>query len=95
VTGATAALTAIDTALQTVSQTRATFGAAGNRLASVQNTIAVASESLSAADSRIKDVDVAEETSAMTRANVLQQAGVAVLAQANQAPQIALKLLQG
>ena len=93
--GATAALATIDAAIVTVSQTRASFGAVGNRLSSVMNTIQVASESLSAANSRIRDVDVAEETSAMTRANVLQQAGVSVLAQANQAPQIALKLLQG
>ncbi|HET6410653.1 MAG TPA: flagellin, partial [Anaeromyxobacter sp.] len=50
-------------------------------------------EQLSAADSRIKDVDVAEETSALARANILQQAGVSVLAQANQQPQLALKLL--
>ena len=93
--GATAALAAIDAALVTVSQTRASFGAVGNRLSSVMNTIQVASESLSAANSRIRDVDVAQETSAMTRSNVLQQAGVSILAQANQSPQIALKLLQG
>jgi flagellin len=93
VTGATTALAAIDAALVTVSQTRASFGAVGNRLSSVMNTIQVASESLSSANSRIRDVDVAEETSAMTRANVLQQAGVSVLSQANQSPQIALKLL--
>jgi flagellin len=92
--GAQAALDTIDTAIDTISAARAQFGAVGNRLDSVTNTIATASENLSAANSRIRDVDVAEETSQMARANVLLQAGVSVLAQANQAPQIALKLLQ-
>lgn len=87
------ALDTIDTALQTVSSARATFGAVGNRLASVVQTIQTSSESLSAANSRIRDVDVAEETSKMARTQVMMQAGVSVLAQANQAPQIALKLL--
>ena len=87
------ALDTIDTALQTVSSARATFGAAGNRLSSVVQTIQTSSESLSAANSRIRDVDVAEETSKMARTQVMMQAGVSVLAQANQAPQIALKLL--
>lgn len=91
--GASASLAAIDTALQTVSNTRSDFGAVGNRLSSVMTTIQNASENLSAANSRIRDVDVAEETSAMTRSNVLMQAGVSVLAQANQSPQVALKLL--
>jgi flagellin len=87
------ALATLDTALQTVSSARATFGAAGNRLASVIQTIQSSAESLSAANSRIRDVDVAEETSKMARTQVMMQAGVSVLAQANQAPQIALKLL--
>jgi flagellin len=91
--GAQGALATIDTALQTVSSARATFGAAGNRLSSVIQTIQQSSESLSAANSRIRDVDVAEETSKMARTQVMMQAGVSVLAQANQAPQIALKLL--
>jgi flagellin len=91
--GGQGALATIDTALQTLSDTRASFGAVGNRLQSVSATIQNAAENLSAANSRIKDVDVAEETSAMTRSNVLLQAGISVLAQANQAPQIALKLL--
>ena len=59
----------------------------------MSNTIRTASENLSAANSRIRDVDVAEETSAMSRAQVLMQAGVSVLAQANQMPQMAMKLL--
>ena len=87
------ALEDIDAALETVSGARADFGAAGNRLQSVVNTIQTASENLSAANSRIRDVNVAEETAKMARANVLMQAGVSVLAQANQAPQMALKLL--
>jgi flagellin len=91
--GAKAAITDIDAALALVSTARSTFGAVGNRLNSVMSTIQNASENLSAANSRIRDVDVAEETSNMTKANVLQQAGISVLAQANQSPQIALKLL--
>lgn len=91
--GAQGALATIDAALNTVSGARATFGAAGNRLASVVQTIQQSSESLSAANSRIRDVDVAEETSKLARSQVMQQAGVSVLAQANQSPQVALKLL--
>jgi flagellin len=91
--GAQGALATIDTALQTVSSARASFGAVGNRLSSVIQTIQQSSESLSAANSRIRDVDVAEETSKMARTQVMMQAGVSVLAQANQAPQIALKLI--
>jgi flagellin len=87
-------LATIDTALQTVSSVRAGFGAVGNRINSVIQTIQVSSEQLSAANSRIRDVDVAEETSKMARTQVMMQAGVSVLAQANQAPQLALKLLQ-
>lgn len=92
--GAQAALATIDTALQTVSSARAGFGASANRLNSVIQTIQQSSESLAGANSRIRDVDVAEETSRMARSQVMQQAGVSVLAQANQAPQLALKLLQ-
>ncbi len=91
--GAQAALALVDSALEDVSNARAGFGAVGNRLTSVVSTIQTASENLSAANSRIRDVDVAEETSRMARSQVLMQAGVSVLAQANQMPQIALKLL--
>lgn len=91
--GAQGALSTIDTALQTLSTARATLGAAGNRFNSAVASIQASSESLSAANSRIRDVDVAEETSRMARSQVLMQAGVSVLAQANQMPQIALKLL--
>jgi flagellin len=87
------ALSTIDAALATVSSNRAELGATGNRLQSAVNNIQAFSESLSAANSRIKDVDVAEETSRMSRAQILSQAGVSVLAQANQMPQLALKLL--
>lgn len=92
-TGAQAAITMIDTALSAVSSARATFGASGNRLNSAVATIQTASENLSAADSRIRDVNVAEETSNMSRLQVLVQAGVSVLAQSNQSTQAALKLL--
>jgi flagellin len=90
---AQAALATLDTAINSVSNLRATFGAAGNRLNSAINTISVTSENLAAAESRIRDVNVAEETSNLSRSQVLMQAGVSVLAQANQAPQYALKLL--
>jgi flagellin len=92
-TGAQSALGILDTALDTVTAARASLGAVGNRLNSAMSTIQIASENLSAANSRIRDVDIAEETAKMTRANVLMQAGVSVLSQANQAPQVALKLL--
>lgn len=88
-----AAIATLDTALQTVSAARATLGAAGNRFSSAISSIMTFSENLSAANSRIRDVDVAEETSRMSRGQVLAQAGVSVLAQANQMPQMALKLL--
>jgi len=91
--GAQTALGLIDTAINSVSSARATFGAIGNRLQSVVSTISTASENISAANSRIRDVDVAEETSKLARAQVLMQAGVSVLSQANQQPQLALKLL--
>ena len=92
---ARSALDTIDSALFKVSQARARFGAMMNRFETTISNIQSVRLNLNSANSRIRDVDVAEETSAMTRANVLQQAGVSVLAQANQAPQIALKLLQG
>ncbi|HYG67296.1 MAG TPA: flagellin [Anaeromyxobacteraceae bacterium] len=87
------ALDTIDTALTAVSTARADLGAAGNRFQSAIASVQSFSESLSAANSRIRDVDVAEETSRMARAQILAQAGVSVLAQANQMPQMALKLL--
>lgn len=91
--GAQGALSAIDSAIDTVSNLRAQFGAAQNRLESAIRSIAVAVENTTAAESRIRDVDVASETAEMTRNQVLQQAGVAVLAQANISTQAALRLL--
>jgi flagellin len=91
--GAQTALDSIDSAIDTVSQNRAELGAAGNRFQSAIENIQTFSESLSAANSRIRDVDVAEETSNMAKSQILVQAGISVLSQANQAPQLALKLL--
>ena len=89
-----AAIAGVDAAIDLVSGVRADFGTAQNRLESTIRSIAVAVENTSAAESRIRDVDVANETAALTRNQVLQQAGVAVLAQANQNTAIALSLLQ-
>jgi flagellin len=87
-------LTTIDSAMQTLSSARAGFGAAENRLQDASNSIDSTSTNLSAALSTIQDVDVASETANLAREQVLAQAGASVLAQANQAPQLALKLLQ-
>ena len=87
-------LSAIDNAIISVSAMRADFGALQNRLASTVNALAVSNENLSAANSRIRDVDVAEETSELTRNNILMQAGTSVLAQANQSSASALALLK-
>ncbi|MEA2698232.1 MAG: flagellin [Myxococcales bacterium] len=92
-TGAQGALATIDAALQSISSNRATLGAQANRMETVINAATQASVSLSAAQSRIQDVDVAQETSNLSRAQILMQAGVSVLAQSNQIPQVALKLL--
>jgi flagellin len=92
-TSAQAALSAIDDAINTVSSKRSDLGAAANRFQMAIENIQTFAESLSAANSRIRDVDVAEETSNLARAQILVQAGVSVLAQANQTPQAALKLL--
>jgi flagellin len=94
-TTAQAALTKIDSAISSLSGTRATLGASQNRLQITINNLSTATENLTAANGRIRDVDVAEETSLMTRNQILQQAGVAVLAQANQLPSSALSLIGG
>lgn len=86
-------LSSIDSAIVSVSAMRADFGAVQNRLQSTINNISVAIENLSAANSRIRDVDIAEETAELTKNNVLMQAGTSVLAQANQSANIALSLL--
>jgi len=88
------ALDILDSAIGTVASLRATFGTTQNRLESTIRSIAVSIENISAAESRIRDVDVALETANLTRNQVLQQAGVAVLAQANLSTSIALSLLQ-
>ena len=90
---ALAALSTIDTAISNVSTSRASFGAAMNRLETSQSSIQTMRLNLSAANSRIRDVDVATETAALSRNQVLTQAGVSVLAQANQLPQLAFGLL--
>jgi flagellin len=93
-TNANSAIATIDTAINTVSTARGALGAAQNRLSSTIASIANTRENLSSAESRISDVDVAQETSDLTRNSILQQAAVSVLAQANTQPQLALKLLQ-
>jgi flagellin len=90
---AQASLDKIDAAISSVSTVRGGLGAVQNRLQSTINNLQVAVENTSAANSRIVDVDVAAETANMTRAQILTQAGVSVLSQANQTPQLALKLL--
>ena len=92
--GALSALGNIDTAIQSVSNSRAKFGTAMNRLEVATGNIQTMRLNLSAANSRIVDVDVASETAAMSRNQVLSQAGVSVLAQANQLPQLAFGLLR-
>ncbi|NNL66636.1 MAG: flagellin FliC [Myxococcales bacterium] len=90
---AQSALGVLDSAISSVASLRATFGTTQNRLESTVRSIATAVENLSAAESRIRDVDVAAETANLTRTQVLQQAGVSVLAQANVSTSIALSLL--
>jgi flagellin len=89
------ALDAIDRAVSSAARNRGTLGAAEARLAVTINNLQVARENFQAAESRIRDTDVAAEAAELTRLGILQQAGAAVLAQANQQPQLALQLLQG
>ncbi|GAB4144956.1 MAG: flagellin [Planctomycetota bacterium] len=89
------ALVQIDTAVNLVSQLRGKFGSLQNRLQSTIANLGVSRESLAAAESRIRDVDVAYETAELTRNSILQQASIAILGQANAQPQAALRLLQG
>jgi flagellin len=90
----TTALTNIDAAINSVSSLRGSLGAIQNRLGSTINNLAIQTENLSAAESRIRDVDVAYETAQLTRNNILQSASISVLSQANAQPQSALQLLQ-
>jgi flagellin len=87
------AISVIDGALNMIDSSRGDLGAIQNRFESTISNLQNVSENLSAARSRILDADIAQETSAMTKNNILQQAGVSILAQANQAPQLALSLL--
>jgi flagellin len=91
---ASAAIATVDTDIDSVSTNRATFGAVQNRFESVVANLTTYSENLSAARSRIQDADFAAETTNLTRMQILQQAGVAILAQANTLPQTALQLLR-
>jgi flagellin len=91
---AQSALGILTSAIATVTQTRGTLGAYQSRLVTSIANLRVARENFSAAESRIRDTDVAVETANLTRAQILQQAGVAVLAQANQQPTLALQLLR-
>jgi flagellin len=91
---ANAAIAAIDNAINTVSGTRADLGALQNRLEHTVNNLGVTSENLTAAESRIRDVDMAKEMMEYTKNNILTQAAQAMLAQANQQPQGVLQLLQ-
>jgi len=94
-TGAQAALTMLDTAISDTSQSRSTLGSVQNRLQVTTANLMSTRENLSAANSRIRDVDVAEESAKLAREQVLAQAGTSVLSQANQVPQQALSLLKG
>jgi flagellin len=86
-------LTLIDAAIATVSTQRATLGAVQNRLQHTVNSLSVAAENTTAAESRIRDTDMAKEMTQFSKSQILSQAGIAMLAQANSAPQSVLKLL--
>lgn len=94
VAGANAALLSADSALTAISTSRSSLGAIQNRFESVVSSLSTSVENLSAARSRIRDADFAQETAALTRNQILQQAGVSILSQANALPQLALSLLQ-
>jgi flagellin len=93
-TAAPAAITALDTAIQTVSDQRASLGAYQNRFEHTINNLNVAVENLSASESRIRDTDMAQEMVSFTRSQILTQAGTSMLSQANQASQNVLSLLR-
>ena len=92
---ASATLAPLDAAIDAVVAVRGQLGASQNRMSSAMRSIATSVENLAAAESRIRDVDVAAETAKLTRNQILQQAATSILAQANTQPQIALSLLQG
>ncbi len=93
-TGAQAALAAVDSAINTVNSTRAALGAYQARFVSVVASLATTAENLTASRSRVQDADFAAETAALSRAQILQQAGTAMVAQANQLPQGVMALLR-
>jgi flagellin len=93
-TGANSALSVIDQALSFIAETRADLGAVQNRLESTISNLSNISENVSAARSRVQDADFALETANLTRSQILQQAGTAMLSQANSSPQSVLSLLQ-
>jgi flagellin len=93
--GSAITLASIDTAISNVAAARSSFGAVQNRLDHTLNSLATYQENLTASESRIRDVDMAAEMVNFTKLNILQQAGTSMLAQANQAPQSVLSLLQG
>ena len=92
-TKAASYISLIDTAISTVSSRRSTIGSLQNRLDSAISSLAVKQQNMSAAESRIRDVDVAKEAAGLTKNQILQQASASLLAQANQAPSIALSLI--
>ena len=91
--GATTAIGLINTAIQTVSTSRANLGALQNRFEHTINNLNVTAENLTASESRIRDTDMAQEMTNFSRTQILSQAGTSMLAQANQASQSILKLL--
>lgn len=93
--GASSAIATLDSALANINSSRASLGAYQNRFASAVTSLQTNSENLTASRSRIRDADFAQETAALTRGQVLQQAGTAILAQANSLPQGVLALLRG
>ena len=94
VSNSEASMRRIDSALTEVSNLRSTFGAIQNRFESVITSLSATAENLTSSRSRIQDTDFAAETAALTRGQILQQAGVAMLAQANQLPNTVLSLLR-
>jgi flagellin len=93
-TGRSTAIDAIDAQITAISTARANLGASQNRLEHTINSLSVAVENMSASESRIRDTDMAQEMMSFTRSQILSQAGTAMLAQANQAPQNVLQLLR-
>jgi flagellin len=89
------ALDAVNGAITSLSRSRGALGVAESRLGFTINNLRTARENFLATESRIRDVDVAAEAAELSRVGILQQAGAAMLAQANQQPQLALQLLQG